>query len=76
MNKRIQDLASQCYGEDSSKFYTHQFAALIINECCEIVQRRHQMSTNSQYCLTAIDIRTHFGLTDDIYINHSISDAK
>ena len=67
MNKRIKEIAEQCYDERlDGLFYTRhfdqeQFAEMIIKECCQMM-----IDLESKYPanLTVREIQKHFGIDD------------
>ena len=68
MNKRIKELAAQCYKmpeEKSGPKYFDEvlFAELIIQQCCEMINRQHQYN-NPHDCLLVLDIKEHFGVEE------------
>ena len=67
MHERIKDIAVECIVEtinDSWVFNDAElemFAQLIVEECCDRVNR-HQQHNNPNDCLLVLDIKEHFGI--------------
>jgi hypothetical protein len=38
MNNRIQELAEQCYEDNSTQIDVNKFAELLIQDCCQVIQ--------------------------------------
>jgi hypothetical protein len=38
MNNRIQELAEQCYEDNSTQIDVNKFAELLIQDCCKVIQ--------------------------------------
>ena len=70
MNKRIEELAEQCttiYNSTTfpvdKDFDYEKFAELIIQDCCDMVNKC--MQHNNPYdCLLVLDIKEHFGFEE------------
>jgi hypothetical protein len=64
MNKRIRELADQCWindGEPDSYFSQQKFAELIVRECAEFA-RQHNLEKADRSHMIHKAIKEHFGV--------------
>jgi hypothetical protein len=76
MNERIEELAEQCYEENSTQIDVYKFAELIVNECADILMKPEYAMNHpeelSQYnkgwvygrLLGIEQIKEHFGVQE------------
>ena len=61
MNERIQELAEQCYGENSTQIDKEMFAELIIKECSKVIETWKKEPFPFDEDLAVQLIHEHFG---------------
>jgi hypothetical protein len=75
MNERIEELAEQCYEDNSTQIDVYKFAELIVKECAQVAYHYTDGSENYQHyndigwdCLPGHlfhHIREHFGVENE-----------
>lgn len=72
MNKRLKELAEQCYVKfeslDAYHFDREKFAKMIVKECVSVLTKRYMGDQNREdmevrRCID--DVNKHFGVEDD-----------
>ena len=67
MNERIQELAEQCYGDNSTQIDVEKFAELIIRECVDIalkVDKNPYLEDHHHARQIIKNINKHFGVEE------------
>ena len=62
MNERIEELAEQCYGDNSTQIDVYKFAELIIKECSEVILKWKKEPVPFDEDTAVSIIHEHFGI--------------